>query len=77
MIAQGLGEGPDHVLVGTHDGCICLSERAHQPHPVRWTLVDQDGPGGQVCSMAATDQVVVAGYDNGEMRIMRMDVPIA
>jgi hypothetical protein len=72
-MTQDLGEGPDQVLVGTFDGCICLSERADQPHPVRWTLVDQAGPGDR--SMAATDQVVVAGYKDGDMWIFRMDVP--
>jgi hypothetical protein len=71
-MAQGLGEGPDQVLVGTHDGCICLTERADQPPPFRWTLVNQPAH-GKVTSMAAVDRIVVAGYADGEMRIFRMD----
>jgi hypothetical protein len=71
-MAQGLGEGPDQVLAGTGHGGICLLEQADQPHPSRWTLADQ-ADHGEVCSMAATDQVVVAGYEDGNLRIIRMD----
>jgi hypothetical protein len=76
QMAQGLGEGPDEVLAGTKDGHICLLESADQPHQVGWTLGDRPyGDGAGVNCMAATDQVVVAGYSNGDMRVIRMDTP--
>jgi hypothetical protein len=75
-MAQGLGEGPAEVLAGTDDGDICLLERAQQDHPIRWTLGDRPYDGVSVNCMAAIDQVVVAGYSNGDMRVIRMDTPL-
>jgi hypothetical protein len=62
------------VLAGTDDEWICLLERADQTCHVRWTLVNP--PQHRVCSMAATDQVLVAGYEDGAMRIFRMDTSV-
>jgi hypothetical protein len=76
-MAQGLGEGPAKVLAGTEDGRICLVESEDQPHRVHWTLGGRqyDDTRIRITCMAATDQVVVAGYGNGDMRVSRMGTP--
>jgi hypothetical protein len=72
-MAQGLGDGPAQVLAGTGNGYICLLEHADQPHPVRWTLGNQLY--SSVNCLAANDDVVVAGYRNGHVRVLRMNPP--
>jgi hypothetical protein len=75
---QGWGEGPAGVLGGTADGRICLVGRADKGLPVGWALADpppqyHDRP---VTCLAATDQVVVNGFTNGTLRVMRLDTPL-
>jgi hypothetical protein len=78
-LLQGLGEGPERILAGTDDGYICLHERDGRPLPaVRhpWALGGKRPYGDTaVTCMAATDNVVVAGYNNGAMRLLEVCSP--
>jgi hypothetical protein len=73
---QGLGKGPDQVLAGTSDGSICILQDAGlQPVP-RWVLSSSVALQSAVRCMAATEDYVVAGYDNGSIHVMRMQSPL-
>lgn len=76
-LVQGLGEGPDRILVGTESGSICMWECREDAEevPICWLLGDHACPGVEVTCLAATDQVVINGFADGAMRIMRVDSP--
>ncbi len=76
---QGLGEGPEGVLLGTwDDGNVILLQNEKQPLTLctGWDQLDV---------LAATDQIVVGGHVSdvggpgplgGGLRIARMDTPL-
>lgn len=72
---QGLGEGPDYVLAGTTDGSICRLQDTNQPLDPRWVLHNSNATRSTVRCMAATEDHVVAGYDNGCINVMCMQFP--
>ncbi len=45
------------------------------PPPVTWSLSRRFGQGSSVSCLAATDEVVVSGSDDGAVRILRMATP--
>ncbi len=68
------------MLAGLSDGYISLMQ-SQDRHPlvdprVGWSLGSRPTPDVGVTCMAAVDQVVVAGYENGVMQFMKMDTPI-
>lgn len=75
LAVQGLGEGPDRVLAATQSGSICTWGCGDEPQelPTCWSLGDHACPGVEVTSLAAVDQVVVNGFANETMRVMRVD----
>lgn len=75
-LVQGQGEGPNRILAGTKSGSICMWECAgEQPsnEHICWDLGQNTCRGVAVQCLAAVDQVVVSGLDNGAMRIIRVD----
>lgn len=74
-LLQGLGEGPEMLLAGTSDGCIRLMDREGNPVPDNWALGGQPYPDVPVMALAATDNIVVAGYRNGAFQTFPMDTP--
>jgi hypothetical protein len=69
---QGLGEKPAGVLVGTLDGRLGMAKRTPKVEPLRRFPDDQPRPSAAVYCMAATDQLVVTGSDDGALRVLRM-----
>lgn len=74
-LVQGVGEGPDRILAGTKHGTICMWEWAGDPQqlPICWSLSDHLCYGLKLSCLAATDQVVVSGFQKGALQIMRID----
>ncbi len=68
-LLQGLGEGPAGVLVGQWKGDVSVRESMKKPIPL-FSI-----SGGIKC-MTATDEVVVIGSVDGDVRIVRMDTPL-
>ncbi len=61
-------------MAGTEKGEIWHLERENQ-EPLGWCLRSPPQPGVQIDCIAASDQVVVAAYNNGNLGVMRMDTP--
>lgn len=81
-VVQGLGEGPAGLLIGTGDLCIQRWDWpiVNKPLKFEWEVrvAQQTGchkePYRQaVWCLAATDQVVVTGFPNGDLGITKMD----
>lgn len=72
---QGVGEGPERILAGTTAGSICMWDCGDDPQqlPICWSLGDHACPFAAVSCLAATDQLVVNGFKDGALRIMRVD----
>jgi hypothetical protein len=73
---QGLGNGPAGVLAGTWEGPICLLERLNKPRPLGTSLEEQPLKYVPITCLAATDEVVVNGFYNGALRVIRMNTPL-
>jgi hypothetical protein len=71
---QGLGKGPARVLTGTWSsrakiGSMCLLDSRRKGV----SFAKFQGP---VAALAATDQIVIAGFRNGRIEIMHMNNPL-
>jgi hypothetical protein len=82
-LVQGLGEGPGGILAACRDGTICMLDSLNTPDPFDKTLDDSRFVGrhmghypntGAVHCMAASDEILVTGLNNGALRVYRMDV---
>jgi hypothetical protein len=79
-LMQGLGEGPNELLGGATDGSISLLERVHEaPDPsISFNIWCYDSVAMQpfhdvaMSCLAATDDVVVSGFNNGGLRVTHM-----
>jgi hypothetical protein len=69
---QGLGKTPARALVGTLDGRFCHLKHGAKPRTFRQYPEDRPCPRAAVYCMAATDQVLVTGSDDGALRVLRM-----
>lgn len=74
-LVQGLGEGPAGFLGGTSDGCIQRWDllEGRKPRKFEWKVGVRHGLHGPVWCLAATDQVVVTRFHNGDLGITTMD----
>ncbi len=72
---QGLGERPGGILAGTFGEELRVIKRLKEPQLVRGPYPDHPYLYPSVSCLAATDEVVVTGTDDGEIVIARMDNP--
>jgi hypothetical protein len=70
--AQGLGKRPTGALMGTMDGQFYRIKQGAKPEPLRRFPEDRPCPRAAVYCMAATDQLVVTGSDDGALRMLHM-----
>ncbi len=81
VLMQGLGERPAGVLAGASDGSICLLENMAKAGAARLldTYIERRGlrpwTGVPVSCLAATDEIVVNGFDDGGIQVIRMANP--
>jgi hypothetical protein len=81
-LMQGLGEGPARLLAGASDGSICLLEDVTEAEAACLLPEYVERRGLRPCAnvklscMAATDEVVVNGFDDGGIQVVRMANPL-
>ncbi len=71
-LAQGLGKRPAGALVGMLDGQFYRVKHGAKPQPLHSFPEDGPCPRATVYCMAATDQLVVTGSDDGALRMLQM-----
>jgi hypothetical protein len=76
VLVQGLGEEPRRILAGTSHWGIYVLERHPNHLYVSEAWLDGYHYGQMLTCMAATDEVVVTGYQDGALRACRMDTPL-
>jgi hypothetical protein len=73
---QGLGEGPAGILVATAKGHVYLCNRQKKPLPLSCVLADPPVTSGSATCLAAADEVVVTGAEDGTIEVLQMNNPM-